>query len=198
MPKVIPVIPTLGDFSAIVLNASLPAVIQGRVKAQSMEKENAEYWKTHLGLMPHPEGGYYKEIYRSEQETVRVLSLEIKSVITSIYYLLEGSDFSGFHRLSSDEIWYFHQGSSLQFYIISAEGKCRIERLGGDGSSAFAVVVPGGSWFAAEIPYGRGYALVSCAVAPGFEFEDFELGRGESLTGLFPEHSVLFDRLCRQ
>ena len=75
-----------------------------------MNTQTAAYWIEHLNLQPHPEGGYYKEVFRSDAEVTRVHSGAARSACTSIYYLLEEKDFSGFHRIASDELWYFHKG----------------------------------------------------------------------------------------
>src|ERR1700756_2735484 len=84
----------------------------------SMPIPNAAYWINRLKLQPHPEGGYYTEVFRSEQLVKRLDKTDIKQACTSIYYLLEGKDFSGFHRIGSDEIWYFHKGVPLLIHVI--------------------------------------------------------------------------------
>ena len=79
--------------------------------------QNAAYWIKHLNLQPHPEGGFYRETFRSAQEVLRPSSPAVKQAVTSIYYLLEGKDFSGFHRIASDEVWYFHKGAPLHIHV---------------------------------------------------------------------------------
>lgn len=83
-----------------------------------METQNAAHYIQSLSLLPHPEGGYYKEVFRSTEEVNRIGSAEVKQACTSIYYLLEDMDFSGFHRIASDEIWYFHKGEPLIIHVI--------------------------------------------------------------------------------
>ena len=78
-----------------------------------MNIQTASYWIKHLNLQRHPEGGYYKEVFRSQQQVLRPGADNKKQACTSIYYLLEGVDFSGFHRIASDELWYFHKGSPM-------------------------------------------------------------------------------------
>ena len=163
-----------------------------------MENQTAAYWITHLQLQPHPEGGYYKEVFRSETEVMRQPSLLPKKACTSIYYLLEGADFSGFHRIASDEIWYFHKGSPLHIHVIDENGEHAINELSDEVNGNLSVVVKAGLWFAAELPSKNGFTLVSCAVAPGFEFDEFEMGGKDSLTTLYPQHASVFDGLCRE
>ena len=163
-----------------------------------MNDQTAVHWITHLILQPHPEGGYYREVYRSEQEVSRKSSFVGRSACTSIYYLLEGADFSGFHRIASDEIWYFHKGAPLHIHIINNDGTHEAVELSDAATGNLSVVVKAGLWFAAEIPSKAGFTLVSCAVAPGFEFSEFEMATKQSLSILYPQHTPLFEKLCRE
>ena len=163
----------------------------------SMTKKNAAYWIAQLKMSSHPEGGYYKEVYRSEQQIYRQGDDAIRSACTSIYYLLEGTEFSGFHRLFSDEIWYFHTGSSINIHIIDQNGGYYLEELSASDSGNLSVVVSGRSWFAAEIPKKEGFSLVSCAVAPGFTFSEFEMGDKAIMLASYPSHSDIIKRLCK-
>jgi len=162
-----------------------------------MEKKDAAYWIQQLSLQPHPEGGYYKEVFRSKQEVNRVGSEKKLQACTSIYYLLGGEDYSGFHRIASDEIWYFHQGVPLTVHVINAQGKHEAWQLSDQPDGSLSLIVPAGLWFAAEIPSKAGYALVSCAVAPGFEFSEFEMAKRGELIEAYPGNERLFGRLCR-
>ena len=155
------------------------------------------YWIDHLKLLPHPEGGYYKEVFRSEHQVARLGSGEIKQACTSIYYLLEGKDFSGFHRIASDEIWYFHKGSPLIIQVIDKAGAHLKFEVSDRPSGQLSVVIEAGLWFAAEIETGEGFTLVSCAVAPGFEYDEFEMAKKQVMITNFPQHKELFERLCR-
>lgn len=128
-----------------------------------------------LQLKPHPEGGYYRETYRSEQETTTKEGHK-RNLSTAIYYLLEGNDRSHFHRIQSDEMWFFHQGEPLELVLI-LNNAIHTVVLGhnlNDGEVPQAII-PANTWFAARIKSGEGYALMSCTVAPGFSFQDFEL-----------------------
>lgn len=134
-----------------------------------------------LKMQKHPEGGYYNEYYRAS-ETIKCEALpdRYKSdhcFSTAIYYLLEGSEKSKQHIVQSDEIWLFHEGSPIKLNIINANGEENIFILGPDieNSQLFALVIEHGSAMSAEPLYNNSYSLVSCTVAPGFEFEDFEI-----------------------
>jgi predicted cupin superfamily sugar epimerase len=162
-----------------------------------MNTKNASYWIDHLNLQPHPEGGYYKEIFRSKQRVLRHGADELKQACTSIYYLLEGEDYSGFHRIASDELWYFHKGEPLLIHIVDEHGVYSSIELSDTSSGVLSAVVEAGSWFASEIPSRNGFTLVSCAVAPGFEFSEFEMAEKRTMMLLYPQHAGLFDRLCR-
>lgn len=162
-----------------------------------METPNAAYWIGHLNLQPHPEGGYFKEIFRSQIELSRRSPVGVKQACTSIYYLLEGEDYSGFHRIASDEIWYFHKGEPLHIHVIAGDGEHIVHELSDTATGNLSVIVPAGLWFAAEIPAKTGFVLVSCAVAPAFDFSEFEMAKRESLLKEYPQHSAVINRLCK-
>jgi len=152
----------------------------------------ANYWIKNLNLQKHPEGGWFKEVYRSE-EMLQVNALPkgfsgSRSISTSIYYLLEGEDFSAFHRIKSDEIWHFYTGTSAIEIISIEEGKIRKQILGDnpDENQFFQFVVSKNTWFASRLQNTSGFALVGCTVSPGFHFDDFEMA-GEELIGEYPE-----------
>lgn len=162
-----------------------------------MPQQSAADWINQLNLEPHPEGGFYKEVLRSQQYVSRVDSNVVRHACTAIYYLLEGKDYSGFHRIKSDEIWFFHKGVSLYIHIIGENGEHQVRELSDLSTGNLSLLVPAGLWFAAEIPSKADYALVSCAVAPGFEFSEFEMARKEDLLKCYPIHADLIDKLCR-
>lgn len=142
-----------------------------------------------LGLKSHPEGGYYKETYRAA-DTLNNLNGEARNVSTVIYYLLEGNDCSKFHRIASDEIWFYHLGAALDIHCI-VEGKLKTIRLGHQFQvgEVLQTVIPAYTWFAAEVVDKSQFSLLSCVVAPGFDFKDFELARRDELLKLFPHLS---------
>ena len=163
-----------------------------------MDTASAAYWINHLNLQPHPEGGFYKEVFRSGITVNKAKSSDIRQACTSIYYLLEGEDYSGFHRLVSDEIWYFHKGSPLLIQVINEAGDYYSYELSDASTGNLSVVIEAGLWFAAELPSKEGFTLVSCAVAPGFEFAEFEMAEQETMIKLYPQHAGLLNRLCRK
>jgi uncharacterized protein len=162
----------------------------------------ASDWIARLHLQPHPEGGYFRQTYKSN---VILPSGTLphegpRSVSTAIYFLLEGTNFSAFHRLRSDEMWHFYMGAPLAVHVISPEGKYTKLVLGHDpeASQCLQAVVPAGSWFASHVNDWSSFALVGCTVAPGFEFADFEMAKRESLGRLYPQHRELIARLTRE
>jgi len=163
----------------------------------TVQTQTAAFWIEKLGLQPHPEGGYYREVFRSDMQVVRAGSANIKQACTSIYYLLEGKEFSGFHRIASDELWYFHKGSALVIHAINETGGHTAHELSDGPNGSLSVAIEAGLWFAAQIFSGEGFTLVSCAVAPAFEFTEFEMADKSTLTALYPGHADLFERLCR-
>jgi predicted cupin superfamily sugar epimerase len=161
------------------------------------QPQNASYWINKLQLKPHPEGGYYHEVFRSAVNISRVGQDARKQACTSIYYLLEGGDYSGFHRLQSDEVWYFHKGAPLHIHAINKDGIYTLHELADNLTGNLSVVIPAGVWFAAELATRDGFTLVSCAVAPAFDFNEFEMAFRENLSLLCPNHREIIDRLCR-
>ena len=139
-----------------------------------------------LQLKPHPEGGHYKETYRAEQKITAREGKE-RNICTAIYYLLENKDKSHFHRIRSEELWFFHQGQPLEIVFIQ-DGKLNTIVLGNDiakGEEPQAKV-PAYTWFAARIKNESGYSLISCTVSPGFDFSDFEMAKKDDLLNQFP------------
>jgi predicted cupin superfamily sugar epimerase len=120
-------------------------------------------------LAPHPEGGHFKEIYRSSQRVRSDLAPGRRNAVTHIYFLLKKGEISRFHRVVHDEIWNFYEGAPLQLIQFDANG-IKTQPIG-PGCNAYTAIVPGGAWQAAATT-GR-YSLVGCTVAPGFDFADF-------------------------
>jgi predicted cupin superfamily sugar epimerase len=147
-----------------------------------------------LGLTPHPEGGYYREMYRArvQVETPR----GPRSAGTAIYYLLPRGEFAAWHQVASDEVWHFYDGAPLTLYLLGAQGLEAVT-LGREVSQGERpqLVVPAGVLQAA-VPRGD-YTLVGCTVAPGFDFADWELPSRDTLVARHPEHAELFRQLTR-
>lgn len=146
-----------------------------------------------LDLQAHPEGGYYKEIYRSaDQISPTALPFGYtaeRAAYTSIYFMLGKADKSHYHRLLSDEIWYFHSGTTIKVYILHAQHGLITHEMG-PLPQLQQLLLPKNSWFAAEVTGKQAdYALVSCMVAPGFHFDDFELAQYEQLVAEFPAYA---------
>ena len=156
-----------------------------------------EYWIKELKLLPHPEGGYYKENFRSAQ-TLKVDG-EVRNLMTSIYFLLTSDKFSAFHRIKSDELWHFHEGDPIVIHSINKDGVLISRVLGKDiiNGQQLQFVVSAGEWFASEVIDGGEYSLVGCTVVPGFDFNDFELA-DSSLQVKYSEHQELINRLTIQ
>jgi len=164
-----------------------------------MTPRRAEEWIAKLGLQPHPEGGYYRETYRAGDRVQSERHDGPRAASTLIYFLLTSENFSSFHRLKSDELWLFHTGSPLTIHVIDPDGTYRALRLGADfeAGQSFQAVVEADRWFGSTVDEPDGFALVGCAVAPGFEFADFELADRAALTERFPQHAELIARLTR-
>lgn len=176
-----------------------------------------------LGLLPHPEGGYYRETYRSAEQVARQPDGIRRSASTAIYYLLSDDAYSAWHRIRSDELWHFYAGDALDVHSIdlrspsvrggaidamsghidrSDSGRVVTQRLGNaltDAGTTFQALVAAGDWFAAErVPGPHGFSLVGCTVAPGFTFSDFELADAacvDALNQAHPSHRALIRRL---
>jgi hypothetical protein len=146
-----------------------------------------------LNLRPHPEGGFFTETFRSAIAIEAPLAPRI--AMTAIHYLLSAEHFSAFHRLTSDEIWHYYRGSHVAIEIINAGGEHRRITIG-DGRR-WQCALPAGTWFAAYVCHPHDFALIGCDVAPGFEFEDFELAEREALVTRFPQHRELIERYTR-
>ncbi|MEM1055639.1 MAG: cupin domain-containing protein [Bacteroidota bacterium] len=128
-----------------------------------------------LGLAPHPEGGHYREVFRSSAEVDPADGRPARSALTTIYFLLAGGEHSRWHRVASDEVWHLLEGDPLDL-LVSTDAFSTVEtvRLGSVGEGARPVhVVPAGAWQAARTT--GAYSLVGCTVGPGFDFADFEL-----------------------
>jgi len=158
----------------------------------------------HFSMIAHPEGGYYKETYRSSEEIhEECLPLRFdgeRLFSTAILYLLKGLEFSAFHRIKSDEMWHFYEGTALNIYVIDPAGNFELITLGKNFTygETFQAVVKAGNWFAAQPADPEGFCFVGCTVAPGFDFKDLELAGRESMIFEFPQHSAIIQKLTRQ
>ena len=146
-----------------------------------------------LQLQAHPEGGFYAETYRSSAFTLNQNG-EKRNLSTAIYFLLHDTNKSNFHRIQSDELWFFHQGEPIEIVTIQ-DGKARSIILGNaiEKGELPQATIPANTWFGSKLKDGKGYALVSCTVAPGFDFLDFELAEREKLANEFPNLKALIE-----
>lgn len=165
--------------------------------------KNTDYWIAQLKLERHPEGGWYRQTYRSGIKIAHsALPPQFKGArpaSTAIYFLLDGSNFSAFHRLQADELWHFYTGTTLVIHTIDSNSQHSEILLGGDLDSgeSFQAVIKAGCWLAACVKDPSSFALVGCTMAPGFDFEDFELGERAQLAAQFPRHRALIEKLTR-
>lgn len=126
-----------------------------------------------LGLAPHPEGGWYRELHRSAATVTPADGRPPRAALTTIYFLLPAGEHSRWHRVASDEVWHFYEGHPIEL-LVAPPDLAHVERvrLGSALASNGPVhTVPAGWWQAAR-PRG-GYALAGCTVGPGFDFADF-------------------------
>ncbi|MFN5442915.1 MAG: cupin domain-containing protein [Crocinitomicaceae bacterium] len=156
-------------------------------------KNNIQEIIKQLDMQPHPEGGYYKETYRSMDLCLN----GTRSLKTVIYFLLRSEDVSHFHRIKSDEMWYYHAGSPLIVHSIDEQGNYKEQKVGInflDGEIP-QYLVPKNTIFGSSVLEKNSYSLVSCSVSPGFEFEDFELFKQSELLNQYPSHSEIITKL---
>ena len=162
-------------------------------------ENDSQYWIEKLGLVRHIEGGYYKQIYTSRK---KCQEYENRNLATCIFYLLDGNDFSSFHKINDgDEIWHFFIGSSLTIYIINEKhSKLKVVKLGNDlgKNENLQIVINEGNWFAAEVNDKSSFTLVGYTVIPGFEFKNFELGKKKSLLLKFPSYKNIIEKLTKE
>ncbi len=135
----------------------------------------ADELKQELGLAPHPEGGLYREVYRSASAVYPGDSRGSRPAITGIYFLLPAGAISRWHRVRSDELWHFYEGAPLELWMATPSGD-RVERhlLGPSSDTAQPMLAVQAEWWQAARSTGA-YTLVGCSVGPGFEFSDFVL-----------------------
>ncbi len=156
-----------------------------------------------LRMTPHPEGGFYKETYRSSgvipKDILENGFMGDRNYCTAIYFLLTSDNFSAFHKIKQDEIWHYYEGSSLCVHVIGLDGKYNKYKVGMDldKDELPQLVVPAGCWFASGVEKENNYSLVGCTVSPGFDFEDFELAKRKDLILEFPKHKEVITQFTR-
>ena len=165
--------------------------------------KTAEYWIEKLRLEKHPEGGWFKQVYKSG-ETVKKEHLHerysgARHHGTSIYFLITGKEFSAVHRIKSDEIWHFYEGRAITIHLINTDGNYSTVKLGNnfEGGEVFQHAILHGTWFAGTVDEADSFALIGCTVSPGFDYDDFELGKRDELMKMFPIHKEIIGKLTR-
>lgn len=162
---------------------------------------HARHWIERLQLAEHPEGGFFRETYRSD-ETIPPEGLPgrfggPRPASTAIYFLITGTRPSRFHRMKADEVWHFYDGQTLTLHLLYPDGRYETKLLGRsiEMGERFQAVVPAGCWFGATVEWDGDYALAGCTVAPGFDFDDFTFARRSELLAAYPQHAALIERL---
>jgi uncharacterized protein len=154
-----------------------------------------------FALEPHPEGGFYRETFRSRR--LVVTERGPRPAATAIFFLVTADHRSRFHRLVGDELWLFHGGAPLEIVTLLPDGRVEREVLRRAEDTLASetltpqLIVPAGAWQAARLPPGADpdWALVSCVVTPGFDYEDFELAEKDMLLAAYPEAEELISAL---
>jgi predicted cupin superfamily sugar epimerase len=154
-----------------------------------------------LGLRPHPERGYYGETHRAAS-LVRPAGRDVdRAASTAIYFLITADQPATFlHRLRSDEVFHLYEGGPLDVLRLSPDGSWDAPRLGLDIAAGERpqLVMPAGTWFGTELVANASHCLIGCTVAPGFEFEDFELADDAALAGRYPGAADRIARMARR
>lgn len=156
----------------------------------------AEYYIEKLNLKTHPEGGFYAETYRCKETLINSQD-KVRNTSTAIYFLLKDQQKSHLHRIKSDELWFHHQGESLAITVI-IDDKIEVIYLGSnlEAGEVLQCTIPANCWFASQVKNKKGFALVSCTVAPGFDFEDFEMAKKADLIQQYPQYQTVLQDLC--
>ncbi|MBF0206438.1 MAG: cupin domain-containing protein [Oligoflexia bacterium] len=144
-----------------------------------------------LNLKPHPEGGYFKESYRSP------LKINDRHCSTAIYYLLDINSIAKFHIIKSDEIWHFYAGGAIKLVYFCADNNLHEVLMGSNviAGETPQFMIPANTYFAAYPSEGSMYALLGCTVAPGFDYRDWELTPREKLLAKYPQHKKIIEKL---
>ena len=155
---------------------------------RTKKQETVSELKDMYNLLPHPEGGFYAETYRSVLNVNA--SYGTRSASTAIYFLITPGSVSRLHKIAADECWHFYKGGSMTVLEIDSTGKLTRTILGHDLLNGEKVqhVVKAGTWFGSYPNKGTGYSFVGCTVAPGFDFQDFELASRSTLIKQFSQH----------
>jgi predicted cupin superfamily sugar epimerase len=170
---------------------------------QELPMRDAALWVERLKMVAHPEGGYYTETYRSTETIARDHLPERfggdRAFSTAILFLLRSGEFSALHRIKQDEVWHHYDGAGLTIHVIDRSDVYSTICLGSvieKGQSPQAVVTAG-CLFGTTVDDTDSYALTGCTVAPGFEFDDFEMPDRAVLLEQYPQHKAIIEKLTR-
>ncbi len=153
-----------------------------------------------LGLVPHPERGFYAETHRAELRVTSASHVGDRAASTAIYFLICAEQPITFlHRLASDEVFHLYEGGPLEVLRLLPDGSSDVARLGLDLSRGERpqLVMAKGTWFGTELAPGASHCLIGCTVAPGFEFQDFELADAAELMRRYPSQRERIVRMRR-
>jgi predicted cupin superfamily sugar epimerase len=153
-----------------------------------------------LGLLPHPEGGFYAETFRAPPLPHALPGRGERSASTAIYFLLRRDDFSALHVVASDEAWHHYLGDALELHCFASSDRHRMTLLGSAlerGERPQHVVSAGELQGARVVPGPHGFVLCGCTVAPGFDFADFRMPTRRELLERMPQHAELIGSLTR-
>jgi predicted cupin superfamily sugar epimerase len=158
-----------------------------------MSQQRIQELVTKFNLQAHPEGGFYSETYRSDQLTAS----QDRNLVTCIYFLLTSENESNFHRIKSDELWFFHEGSPLTVHTLDPQKGYQQHKVGLaiENGQTPQLLVPKNTIFGSTVDSSDSYSFVSCVVAPGFDFNDFELFTRKALLEEYPEEQAVIERL---
>jgi predicted cupin superfamily sugar epimerase len=151
-----------------------------------------------LNLIPHPEGGYYRESYRSNLQLpadALPVHRSQRAASTAIYYLLTADTFSAMHRVASDELFHFYAGDAVEMLLLYPDGRGERTMIGSDlqVGQRPQICVPAGTWQGCRLIPGGAFALMGCTVAPGFDFADFTMA---SRADLLAEYADWQEPIC--
>lgn len=182
----------------------MPVRFQIRTNTARDDSMNVEQIVKLLDLKKHPEGGYYRETYRSD-DSIACSALPAgyssdRSVATCIYYLLTADTFSCMHKVASDEIFHFYLGDPIEMLQLHPDGSSNTFRIGPNlaQSETPQLLIRAGVWQGSRVISGGNFALIGATVAPGFDFADYEEGSRAELTKIYPQAQELISALTRK
>lgn len=156
----------------------------------------AKAWIRRLKLDPHIEGGHFRRTYTNPHLAAATGASGIRPCSSAIIFLLQSHEKNLLHCLKSDEMWHFYHGSPLTLHLFKPSGEYSALHLGIIQKPGYSpqALIPAGCWFAAAVDKSNSFTLVGCTIAPGFDFEDFQLANRADLLSLFPEQAKIIEQ----